>query len=577
MRVLACVQARMSSRRFPGKMLAPFRGRPLIHSVIESVRAAVPGAQVVLVTSVDATDDPLAWYTSQACRVSVFRGPLDDVLGRFQQCSALYPSDWVLRICGDSPVMSPDVVKLVLEQAQVNPTADLITTTLKRTFPKGQSPELIKTSSLHALAAEPLSAGDREHVTQFFHQNAQRFHVVGVSCSDETLTQINLAIDTLEDLRSVEALDLNDVQKQIADACKTPEDNNKNKPILVNTQTESLDAQTPINTLSAAVVGLGVGEQHAIALAKSPGVRLRWVYDFDESKMQRVAKELNSQCAINYQQILDDKSVDLVSLATNDDDHAEQTVAALRAGKHVFVEKPLARTVDEVAKIRNAWLSSKRQLGSNLILRSAPLYRWLKELIESGEMGEIYSVDGDYLYGRLHKITEGWRKNVENYSVMEGGGVHMVDLMMWLTNQQPTHVSCVGSQIATKGTAFRYNDFSSATFRFASGMVGRITANFGCVHRHQHVLRVFGTKATLLYDDQGPRLHRTRDPSQASEPLGQSPLPASKGELVAPFAQQLLQGSIEQSNAEHEFAVITACIAADQALAAAHEVPIEYP
>src|SRR6185503_7475057 len=100
---------------------------------------------------------------------------------------------------------------------------------------------------------------------------------------------------------------------------------------------------------------------------------------------------------------------------------------------------------------------------------------------------------------------------VPDYSVMAGGGVHLVDLMLWLTGQQPTTVSAVGNRIATANSRFAYDDFVTATYAFPSGLVGRITANFGCVHRHQHVVRVFGTKGTFIHDDAGARLHWTRD------------------------------------------------------------------
>src|SRR5262249_50292734 len=151
----------------------------------------------------------------------------------------------------------------------------------------------------------------------------------------------------------------------------------------------------------------------------------------------------------------------------------------------------------------------------NLVLRAAPLYCWLRDTIAAGELGELYAFDGDYLYGRLEKITDGWRGEVDGYSVLQGGGVHLVDLMLWLTGQRPATVNAVGNRIATRGTRFRYDDFVAATYRFESGLIGRITANFGCVHRHQHVVRVFGTKGTFIHDDRGARLHSTREPSAA--------------------------------------------------------------
>jgi predicted dehydrogenase len=274
------------------------------------------------------------------------------------------------------------------------------------------------------------------------------------------------------------------------------------------------------------------------------------------------------QCAAasSFDAILADPSVDVVSIATFDDAHFEQIIAALDAGKHVFVEKPLCRSEDELHGVVAAWRRTGRQLHSNLVLRAAPLYRWLRDAVTSGQLGTVYAFDGDYLYGRLHKITEGWRKDVDDYSVMQGGGIHLVDLMLWLTGERPERVSAVGGDVATRGSAFRYHDFAAATFRFRSGLVGRITANFGCVHRHHHVVRVFGTRGTFVYDDRGARLHTSRDPGAAAQSIDLSALPATKGDLIPSFVDSVVHGADPAAAARHEFDVVRACLAADRAV-----------
>jgi predicted dehydrogenase len=327
--------------------------------------------------------------------------------------------------------------------------------------------------------------------------------------------------------------------------------------------------------LGAATVGLGVGEQHARTLVATGACALRWVYDLDAAKSQRLAGELGAKAADDYDEILNDRLVRLITLASYDDAHCEQAIAALAAGKHVFVEKPLCRSLDELERVKVAWRESARHLAANLVLRGAPLYQWLRSAIAAGELGEIFAIDGDYLYGRLEKITGGWRKDVVDYSVIQGGGIHMVDLMLWLTGQRPASVTAAGGAIAARGTAFRYNDFVGATYRFESGLVGRITANFGCVHPHQHVLRVFGTRATFIHDDRGARLQESREPSAPSRPLDLSPLPPSKGALIPRFVQSIVGGCDGAAETQHEFDLMSACLAADRAVASggAEKVP----
>jgi predicted dehydrogenase len=305
---------------------------------------------------------------------------------------------------------------------------------------------------------------------------------------------------------------------------------------------------------------------------------VRWVYDLDPSRSARLIQELGKgKVAASFDTILQDKQTSIISIASFDDAHYAQTLACLAAQKHVFCEKPLCRTLAEAKEIKAALLASGRHLRSNLVLRAAPLFVWLREAIRSGELGTIYAFDGDYLYGRLQKITEGWRSGVTDYSVMLGGGVHLVDLMLWLTGERPRSVTAVGNAISTQGSSFRYDDFTAATYLCDSGLVGRITANFGCVHRHQHVVRVFGTKGTFLLDDQGPRLHKSRGEHDEPIRLNFSPVPATKGELIAPFIEAILQGKTNTQDAQHELDVIGVCVAADQARGRREAIVIEYP
>jgi predicted dehydrogenase len=331
--------------------------------------------------------------------------------------------------------------------------------------------------------------------------------------------------------------------------------------------------------IGVGVVGLGVGEQHARAYLRTGQCELRWVLDLDAQKARAVVDRLGTgRVAVSLEEILDDPGVQAVSIASYDDAHFEQVVSALEFGKHVFVEKPLCRTMEELEIIVGAWSKheGRVKLSSNLILRAASIYQWLKRGISSGEFGDVYAFDGDYLYGRLHKITDDWRKNVEDYSVMLGGGIHLVDLLLWLTGERPSSVYVTGNRMCTKKTEFCYNDFASATFHFPSGLIGRITANFGCVHRHQHVVRVFGTKKTFIYDDMGPRLHVTRDPGIVACPVTLPTLPENKGDLIPPFVSAILDDDNLNEHTQKIFDVITICAACDKAVRSGSEVKIHY-
>jgi spore coat polysaccharide biosynthesis protein SpsF len=192
----------MSSRRFPGKVLAPFRGKPIIAHVIERVAQALPELPCVVVTSIDPSDDPLVAYLAHL-GTACFRGPLDDVFERFRQAAKSRGAKWALRICADSPLIDARVLHAVV--GAHDPALDLITTTMPRTFPKGHNAELINAATLEAIDPRELDADAREHVTRFLHLNPTRFKIRNVESGDPSLAAQDLAIDTIEDLHRLEA------------------------------------------------------------------------------------------------------------------------------------------------------------------------------------------------------------------------------------------------------------------------------------------------------------------------------------------------------------------------------------
>jgi spore coat polysaccharide biosynthesis protein SpsF len=201
--VRAFLQARMSSRRFPGKVLAPLGGRPLIAHLIAHVARVLPLSQVTVLTSTEPSDDPLAWYI-QELGVAVYRGALQNVAARFQSCLSVYPCTWFFRLCADSPLLDSTLLASFLPYGE-RKDLDLVTNVYPRTFPKGQSIELINAATFTALDARALSPEEQEHVTAVFYNRPHAFRLVNVSSHDPRQAGTSLAVDTLEDLHRLEA------------------------------------------------------------------------------------------------------------------------------------------------------------------------------------------------------------------------------------------------------------------------------------------------------------------------------------------------------------------------------------
>ena len=296
--------------------------------------------------------------------------------------------------------------------------------------------------------------------------------------------------------------------------------------------------------LRVGVIGLGVGEAHIAGFERDPRCRVTALCDLDGDRLAKVAtRHPGKKTTTDPDAVLADSDIDLVSIASYDDAHAGQVLKAIAAGKHIFVEKPLCFHDDEFAAISAALSANPAiRLSSNLILRKYPRFARLKSMIETGTLGALYYVEGDYNYGRMEKILHGWRGRLPFYSVVHGGAIHMIDLLLWLSGARPIEVAAMGTNRASKDSGFAFNDTVAALLRFDDGMLAKVTANFPCVYPHFHDVAVFGTDATWRNDRDAARLYRSRDPA-AQPDLLEEPYPGSlKGDLIPSFVAALLDG-----------------------------------
>ncbi len=198
------IQARMSSNRFPGKALAPLLGRPMIASALARLCEFVPRERMLLVTSQEVTDDPLADYVSERLDFNVFRGALDNVVGRFQSALKEYPAEWFVRICGDSPAIDPNLLCWMLSRLTAD--TDLMSNAVRRTFPPGQSIEIVRTSRFLEIDLGALDADEREHITLIYYRHPDEYRITAVESADTSMADRRLVVDTIEDMRKMEEI-----------------------------------------------------------------------------------------------------------------------------------------------------------------------------------------------------------------------------------------------------------------------------------------------------------------------------------------------------------------------------------
>lgn len=332
------------------------------------------------------------------------------------------------------------------------------------------------------------------------------------------------------------------------------------------------------NELRVGIIGLGVGEQHITGYRRHPECRVTSLCDFSKEKIDVARKKYHGvRITDNPNDILEDPNIDIVSIASYDNYHFGQVKKAIKNHKHIFVEKPLCLYEEEARQIRSLLKANpKLKLSSNLILRMSPRFRYLKELIRKNKFGSLFYLEGDYNYGRLHKITDGWRGKIDFYSVVYGGGVHIIDLLLWLTGDKIIEVVSYGNNIATRGSRFRYNDMVVSILKFRSGIVGKMAANFGCVFPHFHNLSVYGTKATFVNGLGEGLFFDSHDFRKAPKIIKAAYPGLHKGDLIYSFVDSILHGSHPEVTRDDVFNSMSVCFAVEKSLSKNIPVTVQY-
>jgi spore coat polysaccharide biosynthesis protein SpsF len=202
---LAILQARMSSTRLPGKVLADLAGAPMILRQVERLKRSRRLGRIVVATSDQASDDPLAECLATA-NVPVFRGSLDDVLARFIGTIAAFgPVRTVVRLTADCPLADPELIDETLA-LHVRSGADYTSNTpARRSYAKGLDVEVFEAIALKIAAGETVDPYDHEHVTPFLYRHPERFRVAGLQqAADEG--DVRWTVDRPDDLTFARAV-----------------------------------------------------------------------------------------------------------------------------------------------------------------------------------------------------------------------------------------------------------------------------------------------------------------------------------------------------------------------------------
>ena len=245
------------------------------------------------------------------------------------------------------------------------------------------------------------------------------------------------------------------------------------------------------------ILGIGrFGRLHARAIQSIYGLELAAICNRNRARLDDAQSTFSAPLAsTNYREVLDDASIDAVSITTHWQDHHEVARAALASGKHVLLEKPMAATSDQCRELVELAQAAGGKFMVGHICRFDPRISLAKQAIDKGRIGRIVS-----MHAKRNLPQAAGSLRLDKISPLMGDGIHDADLMMWFLGRTPTRV--YGRYV--RFNEFRYPDVGWALLEFHGNAVGVVETNWGLPGNTPTVidatLQVVGTDGMLTVD-----------------------------------------------------------------------------
>lgn len=334
-----------------------------------------------------------------------------------------------------------------------------------------------------------------------------------------------------------------------------------------------------MDKLKYGVIGLGwFGEYHAEALAGLPNAEVYALCTRTEARLKELGKKFGvKHLYTDYRQMLADPQLAAVSITTMWDQHLEPTLAAIQAGKHVFLEKPMASRVADCRAITQAARAAKTHFMVGHIVRFNPRYAAAKREIAAGKIGRIVS-----MYARRNVPVSVGAQVLPKVGPIIGDGVHDTDIMLWFTGAK------IASAYAQTLNVFghKYPDIGWTMYRFDSGAIG-VCENVWCMpdkngYFPDERMEVIGTDGGIHIQETYPSLSViTRQEVYTPDPTYWPELrPGVRGGALAEELKYFVDGIASNtpptiSTPEESTAAVQACLAAEASAASGEVVSVQ--
>lgn len=213
-------------------------------------------------------------------------------------------------------------------------------------------------------------------------------------------------------------------------------------------------------------------------------------------------------------EIFKSEEIKNIFITSYDSTHFNFVNLGIKFKKNIFVEKPMCVSLKELNIIYENCKKNKfnNLIMSNYVLNTSVLFKWLKNKINKKKFfKDIYFIEASYLWARLYKLINGWRRFDKNYSIMKGGGIHLISLIYFLIEKLPNKLISFSNNVATKKNNLKIQDFELVNFFYKNGLIVKIDAHSANVTNHQHILKIFSNKKTFILDDAGARIFNKRE------------------------------------------------------------------
>jgi predicted dehydrogenase len=254
----------------------------------------------------------------------------------------------------------------------------------------------------------------------------------------------------------------------------------------------------------------------ADAIKRSGKLTIRSCYSRSGEKREKFAAKYGCRAAGSYQEILEDKSVEAIINTTPNSAHRETTIAAAQAGKHTFLDKPIANTIADARALTEACRQHKVVLALGYQRRRESHFRWVREQIAAGTLGRVVNAEANISRDRLGKIDlSSWRYTAEG---MPGGvmlqiGIHYTDVLEYLMGP----VAAVSGRFVRLVLPGDNPDVASLILEHENGALSTLNASYASASEY-YLMNVYGKEASAYYDlHQGLRFLRRGGAS--SEPV----------------------------------------------------------